>query len=173
MILRALAFAIALAAAPLAAPAQAFEFEAIEGGTIDLVALRGQAVLVVNTASLCGFTAQYAGLQTLHERYAERGLTVVAVPSDEFNQELGTDADVAEFCEVNYGLTFPIATITELRGEDAHPFYAWLAGQGAVPRWNFNKALIDPEGCLAAFHGQGVRPLSRRMTQAIEAVLPD
>ncbi|TFL18164.1 glutathione peroxidase [Jannaschia formosa] len=161
--------------APLlfALPVQAFEFEALEGGTLDLDEMRGRAVLVVNTASLCGFTDQYADLQTLHEEYGPRGLTVIGVPSDEFRQELGSEADVAEFCEVNYGLTLPLTTITDLRGSDAHPFYRWLAEQGAVPRWNFNKALLDTRGALVAFEGAGTRPTDPKMRRAIEAVLPE
>ena len=157
-----------------ATPATAFEFDALEGGTIDLEDFRGRAVLVVNTASLCGFTHQYAGLQELHDRYGDRGLTVVGVPSDDFRQELGTAEDVAEFCEVNYGLTIPLADITPVRGADAHPFYRWLNDEyGVAPRWNFNKALLDTQGDLVAFEGQGTDPLSPRMTGAIEAVLPE
>ncbi|PWJ19238.1 glutathione peroxidase [Jannaschia seohaensis] len=161
--------------APLlfALPAQAFQFEALEGGLIDLDDLRGRAVLVVNTASLCGFTDQYAGLQRLHEEYGPRGLTVIGVPSNTFRQELGSEEDVAEFCEVNYGLTLPLTTITPLRGPDAHPFYRWLAEQGAVPRWNFNKALLDTEGDLVAFEGAATRPDAPRLLRAIEAVLPE
>ena len=158
----------------LAAPAGAFEFDALEGGTIDLGDLRGRAVLVVNTASLCGFTRQYADLQALQDRYGPAGLTVLGVPSDDFRQELGTAEDVAAFCKVNYGLTIPLADITHVRGPDAHPFYRWLAEtHGAVPRWNFNKALLAPDGTLAAFEGAGTDPLSPRMTRAIEAVLPE
>jgi glutathione peroxidase len=161
--------------APLlfALPAQAFEFEALEGGTIDLDALRGRAVLVVNTASLCGFTDQYAGLQQLHESYGQRGLTVIGVPSDDFRQELSSNEDVAEFCEVNYGLTLPLTTITDICGSDAHPFYRWLAEQGAVPRWNFNKALLDSQGRLVAFEGSATRPDAPHFKRAIEAVLPE
>ena len=156
----------------LALPAHAFEFEALEGGTIDLDALRGRAVLVVNTASLCGFTDQYAGLQALHETYGPRGLTVIGVPSDDFRQELASDADVAAFCEVNYGLTLPLATITPVRGHDAHPFYRWLADQGAEPRWNFYKALLDTEGALVAFEPSSTQPDAPRLLEAIEAALP-
>lgn len=158
----------------LSTPAAAFEFDALEGGTIDLKTLKGRAVLVVNTASLCGFTDQYAGLQTLQDTYGEAGLTVVAVPSDDFRQELGTDAQVAEFCEVNYGLTIPLTTITPVRGEAAHPFYRWLAeAHGVAPTWNFNKALLDPSGDLVAFEGAGTRPGSPKMIRAIEAALPE
>lgn len=158
----------------LALPAAAFEFDALEGGTIDLDDLRGRAVLVVNTASLCGFTDQYGALQTLHETYADAGLTVIGVPSDDFRQELGSEEEVAEFCEANYGLTIPLTTITRVRGPQAHPFYRWLAdAHGEVPDWNFNKALIDASGSLVAFEGAGTRPGSPRMIRAIEAVLPE
>ena len=161
-----------IALACLGLPVAAFEFDSIDGGTIDLDDLRGRAVLVVNTASLCGFTDQYAGLQALQDTYGPRGLTVLAVPSDSFRQELDDASEVAAFCEVNYGLTIPMTDITPVRGPQAHPFYDWLARQGAVPRWNFNKALLAPGGALVAFEGAGTRPDSRRLTAAIEDVLP-
>ncbi len=161
-----------IAFALLATPATAFEFEALEGGVIDLDDLRGRAVLVVNTASLCGFTDQYAELQKLQDQYDDKGLTVIGVPSDSFRQELGDNEDVAEFCEVNYGLTIPLTKITPVKGDDAHPFYRWLAEEGAVPRWNFNKALLDPSGTLVAFEGANVRPLSRPFLRQIESALP-
>lgn len=164
----------AACAAFLVAPAAAFEFPALEGGTIDLDDLRGRAVLVVNTASLCGFTDQYAGLQELSDRYGDRGLTVIGVPSDDFRQELGSAEEVAAFCEVNYGLTIPLTAITPVRGDEAHPFYAWLREtHGVGPTWNFNKALLAPDGSLAAFEGAQTRPLSPRMIRAIERILPD
>lgn len=157
----------------LATPAAAFDFQALEGGTIDLDALKGRAVLVVNTASLCGFTDQYAGLQTLQDTYGNAGLTVIGVPSDDFRQELESDAEVAAFCEANYGLTIPLTAITSVTGEAAHPFYRWLEEtHGKAPNWNFNKALLDPSGNLVAFEGAGTRPMSPRLTRAIEAVLP-
>ena len=156
----------------LATPAAAFEFEAIEGGTIDLAALPGP-VLVVNTASQCGFTPQLEGLQALHETYGPQGLTVLAVPSDSFRQELDTEAEVAEFCEVQYGLTVPMTTITNVTGRDAHPFYRWLAAEhGARPGWNFNKALIDGDRLLA-FEPAPTRMDSPRLTRAIEAALAE
>jgi glutathione peroxidase len=160
-----------LVALLFATPAAAFEFEAMEGGTIDLDALRGGPVMVVNTASLCGFVDQFADLQRLHDLYADQGLTVIGVPSDDFRQELGTDEEVAEFCEVNYGLTIPLTTITTVTGTDAHPFYAWLAEQGAVPRWNFNKALLSSEGELIAFHGANVRPTAPRLKRDVKDAL--
>ena len=155
-----------------AVPASAFEFEALEGHVIDLDALDGP-VLVVNTATRCGFTPQLDGLQTLHETYGPAGLTVLAVPSNDFGQEPGSADEVAEFCEVQYGLTLPMTTITHVRGPQAHPFFAWLADQGAEPGWNFNKALIDRDGALAGFWSAPVGPTSSAITGAIETALGD
>lgn len=157
----------------LALPAQAFSFTGLDGRPIDLEGWRGQPVLVVNTASLCGFTHQYADMQALHENYGPRGLVVLAVPSDDFRQELSSNAEVADFCRVQTGLTFPITEITPVRGPDAHPFYRWLAqAHGAVPTWNFNKALIGPDGTLLGFWGSGTRPNARAITRQIRATLP-
>jgi glutathione peroxidase len=153
-------------------PVTAFTFTGIEGDTIDLDAFRGQPVLVVNTASRCGFTPQLEALQDLHEELGPKGLVVLAVPSNDFNQELATAAEVQEFCEVQYGLTLPMTDITRVRGERAHPFYKWLAEQGAVPTWNFNKALIGPEGALVSFHPSRVRPDSALLQREIRALLP-
>ncbi len=156
-----------------ALPARAFTFTAIEGTPLPLDAWRGRPVLVVNTASLCGFTPQYTDLQALHDRYARRGLVVLAVPSDDFNQELDSNEAVAEFCQIQLGLDIPLTEITPVTGPGAHPFYRWLAEEhGARPRWNFNKALIGPEGEFLGFWGATTRPTARVITRAIEAALP-
>lgn len=148
-------------------------FESIDGGTLALSDWRGQPILVVNTASQCGFTGQYRGLQDLYDRYREAGLVVLAVPSDDFSQELDTNAEVKEFCELQYGIDMPMTTITRIRGGSAHPFYASLRDQaGFQPRWNFNKVLIAPDGGIAGTFGSNVEPLSGRMTGAVEALLP-
>ncbi len=166
------AAAIGLSASFAATPAPAISFTALDGTELALEDWRGQPVLVVNTASLCGFTRQYDDLQAMHERFGPRGLVVLAVPSDDFRQELGSDAEVAEFCEVNFGLTIPITRITPVLGADAHPFYRWLADEhGVRPSWNFNKALIGPEGDLQGFWGATTRPTARPITRAIEAAL--
>lgn len=155
------------------ASAKAFTFTALDGSDIDLTDLRGRPVLVVNTASLCGFTPQYVDMQRLHDDYSERGLVVLAVPSDEFRQELDSNDDVADFCRVQTGLTFPITQITQLRGPDAHPFYRWLAdAHGRVPAWNFNKALIGRDGELLGFWGSTTRPTAGAITRAIRGALP-
>ncbi len=148
------------------------EFASIDGGTLSIEDWRGQPVLVVNTASQCGFTGQYAALQDVHEAYSPRGLVVLAVPSDSFNQELGSADEVKQFCEMNYGLTLPITDITPVTGGDAHPFYKAVAQQtGFVPNWNFNKILIDPEGEVAATYGSNVRPDSRKLLTRVEGML--
>jgi glutathione peroxidase len=164
---------MALAAGPaLAKSAADYRFEAIEGGTIELAELAGGPVLVVNTASRCGFVGQYDGLQALHERYRDRGLTVIGVPSDSFRQELGDEAAVKEFCEVNFAIDFPMTEITPVVGEEAHPFYEWAREEGAAPLWNFHKILLDGEGRIAGSFGTTVEPDAPELTAAIEELLP-
>ncbi len=166
-----------LAGAALALPAQAagpFTFGAIDGGTLSSADWAGRPVLVVNTASLCGFTKQYDDLQALHDSYAPEGLLVLAVPSDDFAQELGSEAEVKEFCAVNFDLTIPMTEITSVRGPGAHPFYRWLAEEhGFAPNWNFNKVLIGPEGEVVGTWGSMTKPTSRAITGPIEALLAD
>ena len=158
-----------------ALPAQALErftFNSIDGGQIDSADWAGKPVLVVNTASRCGFTPQYDGLQALHDRYKDAGLVVLAVPSDDFRQELSSAEEVKEFCSVNFDLTLPIATITPVRGPAAHPFFADIArDEGAAPRWNFTKYLVR-DGELIGHWPSSVRPDSRAITRAIDAALP-
>lgn len=156
----------------MAFAADDFRFASIDGGEYALSDWRGQPVLVVNTASLCAFTPQYDELQALHEAYGPRGLVVLAVPSDDFAQELATEEDVAEFCELNFNLTLPMTEITRIRAPDAHPFFAWLdQDHNFRPRWNFNKVLLDGEGEVSATWGSMTSPMSRQITGAIEAML--
>jgi glutathione peroxidase len=167
----------ALLATLLALPAAALDLETpfgnIDGGTLRLSDWADRPVLVVNTASRCGFTPQYEGLQTLYDRYRDRGLVVLAVPSDDFRQELGSEAEVKEFCEVNFGLDLPMTTITPVKGPEAHPFFASVAREaGFVPAWNFNKILIAPNGRVAGTWGSTARPTSAQITREIEALLP-
>jgi glutathione peroxidase len=157
---------------PQAAPVSG-QFASIDGGVIDLATMRGQPVLVVNTASRCGFTKQYSGLQTLYDRYRDRGLVVLAVPSNDFKQELGSAEEVKQFCELNYDLTLPMTDITPVKGANAHPFFqAVRAETGFEPGWNFNKILIAPDGSVAGTWGSVARPLSGQITSAIERLLP-
>lgn len=162
------AAAIALPSAALAG----FSFTAIEGGQINLDAWRGHPVLVVNTASLCGYTPQYEDLQALQDTYGARGLKVLAVPSNDFAQELDSDAAVKDFCDANFGLTLPMTTITPVTGASAHPFYAWVKGQtGFEPGWNFNKVLLDGQGAVVKTWGSGPKPTGAAITNRIEALL--
>lgn len=170
-----------LAAAPLAAHASGptahdFSFPGIEGGDVALGDFAGRPVLVVNTASRCGFTYQYEALQSLYARYRDRGLVVLGVPSNDFGgQELATEAKVKEFCEVAFGVDFPLTEITKVRGPTAHPFYKWAAdtlGAAKAPRWNFHKYLIAPDGRLLAAFGTKTEPLDDAVVGAIEPLLP-
>lgn len=160
-----------IAAVANAAPTS-FVFSSMDGGEIDLSQWRGQPVLVVNTASRCAFTRQYDGLQELYDSYRDAGLVVLTVPSNDFRQELSSNEDVKDFCEVNFGLDMPMTTITPVRGADAHPFYQWVKSEaGFEPQWNFNKVLIAPDGSVAATFGSSARPMSRPITRAIAALL--
>jgi len=163
-----------LLALPAAALDRAAPFGNIDGGELRLSDWAGQPVLVVNTASRCGFTPQYDGLQALYDRYRDRGLVVLAVPSDDFRQELSSEAEVKEFCEVNFGLDIPMTSITPVRGPQAHPFYASLAAEtGFAPSWNFNKVLIAPDGRVAGTWGSMTKPLSGAITREVEALLAE
>lgn len=147
-------------------------FTSIDGGFIDLAEWKGEPYLVVNTASRCAFTKQYAGLQELYDRYRENGFKVLAVPSDDFNQELDTDAEVKDFCELNYGVDMPMTTLQAVKGANSHQFYQNLkATTGFVPSWNFNKVLIGSDGQLVNTWGETSRPLSNSIIQAIEKQL--
>ena len=147
-------------------------FANIDGGTLEMSDWAGQPVLVVNTASQCGFTGQYAGLQELYDTYREQGLVVFVIPSDDFNQELGSAEEVKEFCEMNYGLDMPMADMTRVKGSKAHPFYKEVRDEtGFTPRWNFNKVLVGPDGAIVETWGSRTKPMSSDITNAVEALL--
>jgi glutathione peroxidase len=149
-----------------------FRFASIDGGFLEMSDWAGKPVLLVNTASQCGFTGQYAGLQELYDRYRDQGLVVFAVPSDDFNQELASADEVKEFCEINFGLDMPMADITRVKGSQAHPFYKTIRAEtGFVPRWNFNKVLIGPDGAVVETWGSRTKPMSKDITSAVEALL--
>ena len=138
-----------------------FSAAAIDGHAVDLSTYDGQVVLVVNTASKCGFTPQYQGLQALHDEYADRGFAVLGFPCDQFgHQEPGTEEEIAEFCEVNYGVTFPMFAKVEVNGDDAHPLFAWLREQerGGPIEWNFTKFLVGRDGRVVGHYGTGTEP---------------
>ena len=149
-----------------------FAFPAIDGGTLDLAAFKGRVLLVVNTASFCGYTYQYEGLEKLHKAASPRGLAVIGVPSQDFNQESADNQTVKTFCETTFGVQFPMAGIAHVRGPQAAPFYAWVREQKRwEPSWNFNKVLVGRNGQIVATFGSGDEPQGPRMTQALDAEL--
>jgi glutathione peroxidase len=155
------------------------EIGALSGGPANLGQYRGKALLVVNVASRCGLTPQYAGLQDLADRYADRGLVVLGVPCNQFGgQEPGTAADIADFCEVNYGVTFPLTEKVDVNGDHRHPLYAELVdatdpdGHTGDIRWNFEKFLVSPDGGVAARFSPRAEPESAELITAVEKTLP-
>ncbi len=148
-----------------------FSFTSIEGDKLAMSSYAGKTVLVVNTASRCGFTGQYEGLQALYEQYQEKGFVVLGVPSKDFRQELASSKEVQHFCELNYGIDFPMTEIEPVTGKTAHPLFAWMAEDGKVPNWNFNKFLIGPDGDLLEHYGPTTRPDSPKLVARIEESL--
>ena len=152
-----------------------FSFEMPHGNPLTLKEFEGKAVLVVNTATECGFSGQLSGLQQLQETYGDKGLVVLGVPSNDFGgQEPRDDGEIAKFCEARYGATFPMTTKTSVKGRNAHPFYQWAAetlGPAARPYWNFHKYLIGPDGSIVAWFATPTAPTSNRITSEIETVL--
>ena len=151
-----------------------FNIKSISGKIIDLEDYRNKVVLMVNTASYCGFTKQYDDLQLLWEKYKSDGLIVLGVPSNSFNQEKKTDTDVKEFCKVNFNIDFPMTTITEVKGENAHELFKWAKdnyGKSAVPKWNFHKILIDKNGNVHDTFASFTNPMSKKIINRLEKIL--
>jgi glutathione peroxidase len=149
-----------------------FKFASLDGGTLDFGAFRGHVLLVANTASFCGFTYQYEGLEKLQRDLSSRGLVVIGVPSQDFGQESAENGKVKEFCELTYGVEFPMTEIAHVRGEEAMPFYAWVRRvRNWQPAWNFSKVLIGRDGRIKGTYGSKVEPTSPELLQAIEAEL--
>lgn len=156
--------------------AYAFSFPALTGGDIRLAEYAGPPLMVVNTASLCGFTPQYGGLQELWTQFHDRGLMIVGVPSNGFGgQEPGGAAEIAQTAQHQYGVTFPIAAKTVVKGPNAHPFYKWAAEArpNEVPRWNFHKYLIGRDGYIAEVFPETVEPSDTRVKTAIARAFAD
>ena len=142
------------------------------GEVIDLCAeTAGKPVLIINTASYCGYTYQFSGLEDLYQRYKDKGLVVIGFPSDDFNQEDDDAAKTAEICYINHGVTFLMTDVVHVRRGDVHPVFEHLARESARPDWNFNKYLVDRNGNLAGLFRSNTEPDSARLTSAIEAVL--
>jgi glutathione peroxidase len=157
------------------ATAYQFVFDGLWTDRVPMTAFAGEVVLVVNTASRCGFTPQYEGLQQLYDEYRAQGFEVVGVPANNFmGQEPGSAEEIQEFCTLNYGVTFPMAAKTDVVGEGRHPFYAWAEtqlGEAAVPQWNFHKLLLGRDGRLIAAFPTRTEPTSQDVRAAITAAL--
>ena len=165
---------------PLAAQVQGsaseFVFDALMGhASFALSDYNGKVIMVVNTASQCGFTGQYQGLEELYQKYKDRGFVVVGVPSNDFgSQEPGSHEEIADFCKINYGVSFPMTAKYHVRGDKAHPFYIWAKkelGFGTAPKWNFHKYIIDRHGQLVDYFHSITSPTSSRVTKTVEKYL--
>ena len=151
-----------------------FQIKSITGEIIDFNNYKNKAILLVNTASFCGYTKQYEDLQILWEKYSKKGLVVLGVPSNSFNQESSNDNDVKDFCNVNFNINFPMSTITDVKGKNAHKIFKWAEknyGKSAVPKWNFHKILINKEGKIENIYYSFTKPNSKKITSDIEKIL--
>ena len=152
-----------------------FSFQYYNGEEFKLSNYKGNVILLVNTASQCGFTKQYAGLEKIYQKYKGKGFVVIAIPSNDFGmQEPGNDEEIQKFCKANFGVTFPVVRKEIVSGEHAHPFYKWARqelGFGTAPKWNFHKYLIDKKGKLVDYFHSTTSPESENLTKAIEKLL--
>ena len=151
-----------------------FEITDISGEIIHLNEYQNKVILLVNTASYCGFTNQYQDLQNLWEKYKSDGLIVLGVPSNSFNQEKKVNNEIKKFCEVNFNINFPLTTITNVKGENAHEIFKWAKenhGMSAVPKWNFHKILINKKGEIEETFSSFTKPNSSKITDKIEKLL--
>jgi len=152
-----------------------FDIKDINEENFALKNLKDKTVLLVNVASNCGFTKQYSELQELYDKYSEKGLVVLGVPSNQFGgQEPGSNNEIKDFCETNFNITFPMTTKIDVKGENAHPIYLWAKenyGNAAVPKWNFHKILINKQGKIEDTYSSFTKPMSKKLTSKIEEIL--
>tara|TARA_B100000989_G_scaffold200359_1_gene151425 strand:+ start:72 stop:617 length:546 start_codon:yes stop_codon:yes gene_type:complete len=151
-----------------------FKIKSISGENINFSEYRNKVILVVNTASYCGFTKQYSELQELWDKYKSKGLIVLGVPSDSFNQEKKNDLEVKKFCDVNFNINFPLSAITDVKGKNAHDLFIWAEknyGKSAIPKWNFHKILINKEGKVEDTFASFTKPMSKKILNKIESIL--
>ena len=151
-----------------------FSFKDLDGSAIKLSEFKNRVLLVTNVASKCGFTSQYEDLQTLWEKYQEKGLVVIGVPSNSFNQELDSNKEVKNFCEAKFGISFLMMQIVEVKGDNAHPFYVWAKenhGGDAIPKWNFHKIIIGKDGKVFKTFSSMINPTSKKLIDSIETAL--
>ena len=151
-----------------------FKINDISGNELDLNRFKNKVVLLVNTASYCGFTKQYSDLQYIWDKYKQNNFVVMGVPSNSFNQEKKSNNEVKEFCEFNFNITFPITEISEVKGSNAHPIYKWAIknyGSSAKPSWNFYKILINKEGKIENTYSSLTNPKSNKIISKIEELV--
>tara|TARA_B100000963_G_scaffold358420_1_gene383046 strand:- start:706 stop:1215 length:510 start_codon:yes stop_codon:yes gene_type:complete len=151
-----------------------FKLESISGEIIDLNDYKNKVILMVNTASYCGFTNQYSDLQKLWDRYKSKGLIVLGIPSNSFNQEKKNNNEVKKFCEVNFNIDFPLSAIIDVKGKNAHEIFKWAKknhGNSAVPKWNFHKILINKQGKIEDVFSSFTKPTSTKLIKKIEQIL--
>tara|TARA_Y100000590_G_scaffold113404_1_gene129309 strand:- start:397 stop:942 length:546 start_codon:yes stop_codon:yes gene_type:complete len=153
-----------------------FSFKDLDGSPVKLLEFKNNVLLVTNVASRCGFTSQYEDLQTLWEKYQGKGLVVIGVPSNSFNQELDSNKEVKNFCEAKFGISFPMMQIAEVKGDNAHPFYVWAKenhGKAAIPKWNFHKIIIGKDGKVFQTFSSMANPTSKKFIKSIEKALKE
>ena len=152
-----------------------FKLESITGEIINFNNYKGKTVLLVNVASNCGFTKQYSDLQNLWEKYKERDLIVLGIPSNQFGgQEPGSNAEIKDFCETNFNINFPMTSKYDVKGENAHEIYKWAKdsfGKGAIPKWNFHKILINKNGKIHETYASFTNPMSKKIINELEKIL--
>ena len=151
-----------------------FKIKSISGETINFSEYKNKVVLIVNTASYCGFTKQYNELQNLWDKYKSKGLIVLGIPSNSFNREKNSNKEIKEFCKVNFNINFPLSSITEVKGANAHEVFKWAKknhGKSAIPKWNFHKILINKEGKIEDTFVSFTKPMSKKIINKIENIL--
>ena len=151
-----------------------FSFKDLDGSPVKLSDYKNNVLLITNVASRCGFTSQYEDLQILWEKYEKKGLVVIGVPSNSFNQELASNKEVKNFCEAKFGISFPMMQIVEVKGNNAHPFYIWAKenhGKAAIPKWNFHKIIISKDGKVFDTFTSITTPTSKKLINSIELAL--
>jgi glutathione peroxidase len=151
-----------------------FQFKGIDGNEIRLSDYKDKIIIIVNVASRCGYTPQYEGLQNLYSEYKEKNLVVIGVPTNNFKQEPGSNNQIKDFCETNFGITFPMTEKIDVIGKDSHPFYKWAKkdfGIGAIPKWNFHKIIIGKSGKVEDTFASFTKPSSKKFIQFIEKLI--
>jgi glutathione peroxidase len=151
-----------------------FKFNSIDGGQINLDNYREKVIVIVNVASRCGFTSQYEDLQALWSNYKDKNVIVIGVPTNNFKQEPGSNDQIKDFCETNFGITFPMTEKINVIGRNSHPFYKWAKkdyGIGAIPKWNFHKIIIDKNGKVVDTFASFTKPTSNKFIKAIEKLI--